>query len=170
MIRRIIELKLAGEERKLGVSLDYVRAIRDASLGAFLRFVKLLGATDYRKRLSAEELFVARLAAARAADCGSCLETEASLARAAGVPEEVVGALLPGGGGALRPELEEIAAFTRAVLVTDGSADAERDRLREVLRARVGDAGLVELALAIGVGGAFPSIKRALGYSRSCCT
>ena len=168
MIRRVIDFKLRSEERKLGVSLDYVRAIRDASLGAFLRFAKLLGATDYRKKLTAEELFVARLAAAREADCGSCLATEASLARAAGVPEEVVGPLLPGGSGALRPELEEIAAFTRAVLDTRGAASAERDRLREVLRARHGDEGLVELALAIGVGGTFPTIKRALGYATSC--
>ena len=40
--------------------------------------------------------------------------------------------------------------------------------LRERARARYGDEGLIELALAIGFSTVFPVVKRALGYPVSC--
>jgi hypothetical protein len=40
--------------------------------------------------------------------------------------------------------------------------------LREQLQNRYGDAGLVELALAISSSQVYPITKRALGYATSC--
>ena len=45
---------------------------------------------------------------------------------------------------------------------------AEDPELREALRARYGEAGLVELALGIAAARVFPTVKRALGHAQAC--
>jgi hypothetical protein len=46
--------------------------------------------------------------------------------------------------------------------------NGEEDSLRECIRQRYGDEGLIEMALAIASCRAFPVTKRALGYAVSC--
>ncbi len=44
----------------------------------------------------------------------------------------------------------------------------DNSELRERLRQRYGDHGLIALALAITSAGTFPTLKRALGFATSC--
>jgi hypothetical protein len=61
-------------------------------------------------------------------------------------------------------ELSEVYRFTRAVVERTG----EEAEVRESLRARYGEDGLVEFALAIASCRVFPITKRALGYTARC--
>lgn len=164
MLRFLILKKLDAEEKKLGASLDYVRHIVRVSLRAFFRFARVLPLASYRRALPVTPCHVARLAATRDADCGTCVQIEANLARAAGIPSEVVAAAARGKPEELPADLADVHRFATAVVTASG----EEEGLRETLRARYGEEGLVELALAIASCRVFPEVKRALGYAKSC--
>lgn len=165
MIRSLVELKLASEERKLGGSLDYARFLLRASLGAFLRFTKLISVSEYRKRLPAPPYHAARLIATRAADCGECLGIEIRMAAKAGVSPGTVRSILED-PTRLDEELSRVVRFTNSVVEAKYDGDDDREQLRGLY----GDAGLAELALAIAAVQAFPTIKRTLGFASSCAS
>lgn len=165
MLRWLILRKLGAEERKLGASLDYVRHIvQRARLGAFFRFARILPLASYRRALPAAACHVARLAAVRHADCGTCLQIEVRTARREGVPADVVTSAARGDPVGLPGDLADVYRFATAVVTASGGEDA----LRETLRVRYGEEALVELALAIASCRVFPEVKRALGFAKSC--
>ncbi|MGH7161902.1 MAG: hypothetical protein ACREID_00345 [Planctomycetota bacterium] len=164
MLRALIERKLSAEERKLGASLDYARHILRTSLRAFLRFTKAIGLSSYRRRLPVEPWAVARIVATRDADCGTCVQIEVNLAKRAGVPAGVLAAAVQGRPDDLEPELRSAYRFAAAV----ARATGEEDALRDEIRRRWGEEGLVEMAIGIAACRFFPVVKRALGYATSC--
>jgi alkylhydroperoxidase family enzyme len=164
MLRWLIRKRLATAEKTLGGSVDYLRHILDVSLPAFLKFVKIMPLAEYRRTLPAEPYHVARIVATRHEDCGPCVQMEVNLAKAAGLDPAVLRAVLGANPDALREDLSEAYRFAEAVVTRSGA----EDHLREQIRRRYGEAGLIELALAIAVCRVFPSTKRALGYATSC--
>jgi hypothetical protein len=74
------------------------------------------------------------------------------------------GAVLDSNPDALPEELRDAYRFAEAVVTANG----EEDALRERIRLRYGDEGLIEMALAIATCRVFPIIKRTLGYAVSC--
>ena len=164
MFKSLILRKLDQEERRLGGSMDYVRHMLDVSFGAFWRFVRFLPLSDYRKVLPADACHVARLVALQDADCGPCVQMAVNAAKQDGIPPEILRATLDGNLEELPQELIDVHRFTKSVVM----ANEETDELRETLRERYGEAGLVELALAIASCRVFPTTKRAMGYAQSC--
>ena len=61
-------------------------------------------------------------------------------------------------------ELLDVVQFTRSVVTMMNDDDA----LRETLRKRYGDRGLIELSYAIASSRIPPTVKRCLGYAKSC--
>jgi len=164
MIRTIICNRLAAEERALGASLDYVRDMLRTSLGAFFKFAMFLPLSRHRKALPHAAYHIARIVATRDEDCGTCVQIEVNLARSDGVPVDMIHAVLNEDVEALPGDLADVYRFAVAVVTATGGEDA----LRERLRYRYGEDGLVELALALAAARVFPIIKRTLGYARSC--
>lgn len=164
MIQALAMMKLNSVEKQLGMSVDYLRHIVRTSLGAFLKFVKVMPLAEYRKALPAEPYHVARIVATRDADCGTCVQIEVNLAKKDRVSNEILRAVLDQKPEALSEQLSDVYHFAEAVL---NSAEDE-DRLREKVRKHYGEKGLVELALAIAICRVFPVTKRALGYATSC--
>jgi alkylhydroperoxidase family enzyme len=164
MIRSLLAWRLAARERRVGVPLDYARDILRTSLRAFVKYALIMPMADHRQRLSAVECFTARLVATKEEDCGTCVQIVVNLARESGVPADTIHAILAGRVEALPESLQDIYRFT--ALVTRG--DGDDDGLRERLRRRHGDAGLVDLALAIASSRVFPTTKRVLGRAVSC--
>ena len=164
MIQYMIRRRLAADERRLGASLDYLRHIASASLPAFLKFGLFTPLASHRKVLAAEPYHVARLVAVQAEDCGTCVQAEVNLARANHVPRPVIQAVLDGTPELLSEELADVFRFSHAV----ANRTVEEGEWRDRLRGRYGEAGLVELALAIASSRVFPTTKRALGYAVSC--
>ena len=164
MIRWLLHRKLDSEEKKLGESVDYLRHVLDVSPGAFFRFASVMPFSESRKKLPAAAWFVAQIAAAQREDCGPCLQITVNLAQRAGVDPALLEAALSGDTAALPDELAEVLEFSRAV----ASAEDDNGELREKLRERYGERGFIELSYAIASARIPPTVKRALGYARSC--
>jgi hypothetical protein len=164
MFRWLIHRKLDAEEKKFGESVDYLRHIVDVSPGAFLRFCSILPLANSRKVLPKNAWYAAQIVALQHEDCGTCLQIGLNLARQDGVDAGLLRAILDGNGDELPEEIADVLRFTRSVL----TASDDDDALRETLRQRYGERGLIELAYAIASSRIPPIVKRCLGYAKSC--
>jgi len=164
MLRAIILNRLAAAERMLGEPLDYMRHIVRVSTGAFLKIALFSPVLWNRKGLPADAYYTAMIVACRHEDCGTCVQTVVNFARKEGVPAGTVRSVLDRRPAELGPDLEAVYRFATAVVEGSG----EEGELREVLRARYGERGIVELAMSITRGRFYPTLKRALGYATSC--
>jgi alkylhydroperoxidase family enzyme len=164
MLRWLINKRLNGAERKLGVPQEYARHILRVSLRAFFKFLKILPLAEYRRALPAEPFYTARIVATRHDDCGECVQITVNQARRAGISPALLQAVLDSRMDQLPEEVAEACRFAEAVVTASG----EEDALRECIRQRYGEEALVELALTIAAGRFFPTLKRALGHAKSC--
>ena len=164
MLRRLILARIAAGEKELGVPLDYCRFMVRVSLRAFFKFAKFLAVDEYRRVLPPGPCYVARIVALRHEDCGTCVQIAVNQAKKAGVPAEILRAVLDGKLDDLPEELRDAYRFAEAVVTANG----EEDSLRERIRLKYGDEGLIEMALAIASCRVFPITKRALGYAVGC--
>ncbi len=164
MLRWFLHRKLNSEEKKLGVSVDYLRHVVDVSPAAFLRFASILPFANSRKVLPKDAWFVAEIVTLQHEDCGPCLQIGVNLARQAGVDPALLRAVLDGNCDDLPQEMVDVLRFTQSVL----SAAGDEDELREKLRKRYGERGLIELSYAIASSRIPPTVKRCLGYAKSC--
>ncbi|MGD9857428.1 MAG: hypothetical protein AB7U20_20995 [Planctomycetaceae bacterium] len=164
MLRWLIHRKLNAEERRLGESVDYLRHVVDVSPAMFLRFASIMPFANSRKVLPKDAWFVAQIVALQDADCGTCVQIAVNLARQSGVDPDLLQAALDGNLDDMPPEMAVIYRFTRAVV----TAEEDDDALRETLRRRYGERGLIELSYAIAGSRIFPIVKRTLGYAKSC--
>ena len=166
LVRRLASHRIAAQERALGgVPLDYLRQLLRVAPGAFLAFARARAFLGYRGPMPRDAHHVARIAATRAEDCGSCVQITVHVARAAGVPPAVVRAAALGRPDELPAPLAAVYRFAVAVTLGDVAAvEAER----AAVHAHVGEAGIAELAVAIAGARTYPAIKRALGQSVSC--
>ena len=163
MIRRLVHRKLDALERELGASLDYLRFVLDRSLRAFLAFLKFTKLAEYRRELPPEPRMVASIRGSLSEDCGTCVQIAVNLARQAGLSADLVRATLDGRPEALPEDLADVCRYADAVL-----AHEDDPELRETLRARYGDEGLIELGYALASAKVFPVVKRSLGFAVSC--
>lgn len=164
MIRRLLHRLLESEEKKLGESVEYLHHIVDVSPGAFFRFASISPFANSRKTLPANAWFVAQLVALQAEDCGTCLQIGVNNARKEGIDSALVRDVLRGDCEALTPETADVYRFTRSILAATG----DEGPLRETLRARYGDRGLIEISYAVASSRIPPIVKRTLGYAKSC--
>lgn len=163
MLKNFFHRKLNAEEKKLGASMDYLRHVLDVSPAAFLRFASIMPFANSRKALPPPAWFVAQIVALRAEDCGPCLQITVNLARQQKVASEIVQAAVDGHVDGLPTELANVYRFAQSVV--DGNDD---DALRETVRKKYGERGLIEIAYAIASSRIPPTVKRALGYAKSC--
>jgi alkylhydroperoxidase family enzyme len=163
MIRKVIHWKLDEIERQLGQPVDYLRHIVNVSIPAFLKFVKIMPLAGYRKRLPVDAYHVAGIVASRSVDCGPCVQIAVNLALADRVDRAVLEAVVAGDPGRLPSELGDVYRFAEAVCRNE-----EDSELRERLRERYGEGGMIEMAYVIATARVFPTVKRVLGFARSC--
>ena len=149
-----------------GTSLAYLRDLWRVSPRAFAAVVLARPFLGYPARhVPAAAYHVARIAATRAEDCGTCVQIAAHLARAAGVPTAVVRGAALGEPESLPAELALVYRFATAVARADtAAAEAERP----AMLARFSEAGLATFAVGIAGARTFPALKRALGHATSC--
>lgn len=164
MFQKVINYRLNKTEKELGVSIDYVRHIARNSMSALIKFAKLQGLIDYRRKLPKKVHFVSRLVVAKSADCGSCLQIEVNLSRKAGVSRNLIRTVVEEKYDKLSPELQKVVNFTRKVLNVDHDLEQSRRSLLDIY----GEEGVMELCLSMSAAQFFPTVKRGLGYSVSC--
>jgi len=164
MLRALIETRISAAEHRLGVPADYLRHMLHVSLRAFLKFTKIMPLAEYRRALPPEPFHVARIAATREEDCGTCLQIEINLAKRDKLKPAVIRACVNDKPDDLPEQLADVYRFASAVVKRTGDEEIYRERIREAY----GEEGLVELAMAIAVCRVFPATKRVLGFAKSC--
>lgn len=164
MLKKLIAAKLDAIGQDLGYDLSYGKYILDADLRALMRVAKLDGLARYRKGVPLDVHYAVKLVGAMSEDCGPCSQLVVTMAQREGVAADTLRAIITSNDAAMSDELRLGVRFARAVLARDPAADA----LREEVVARWGKAGLVSLAFALVVSRAYPTLKSALGFARSC--
>ena len=155
---------MSKAEKRIGVELDYARRIAETDFGLMVRYGKIFAFLDPNRKVPPEAYHIARLRGAISADCGTCVEAEINLARAAGVPAEIIIAALSSDYAALPDPLQAVACLADAVTRDRADAPQARDRVRS----EYGEAGLIELSYAMNGAALLPGIKRAMGFATLC--
>jgi alkylhydroperoxidase family enzyme len=150
-------------EKRTHVSAEYARWMANVSPRAFWKFGKLGQLAQYRRALPADASAVAHLIAARAQDCGPCVQIGVNLSLQDGVSRDVLRAVVDREPDRLPPKLADVHHFAESVV-----SGEEDDILRQRVREHYGDEALIEMGLAMAVGQTFPVVKRAIGYAKSC--
>jgi alkylhydroperoxidase family enzyme len=164
MLKPLIRWRLRAAEKRFGESVDYLRHTLRYSVGSFFAFAKAAKASQYRKELPAAPFHVARIVTVRHEDCGPCVQVTVNLAKEDRVPADVLRTVLDRRPYDLPEALADVYHFAEAVAANSGGEAEYRERIRKVY----GEAGLVELSLAIATCRLFPVFKRGLGFARSC--
>jgi alkylhydroperoxidase family enzyme len=167
MIRWLIERQLANFERRWHYPMDYARALLRASRAGFWRFARVMPLAAWRDGVPPAAWHAAKLVAVRAEDCGPCTQLVVDMARADGVADALLCAVLRDDDAQIRALDADtaLAAYFARCWTTGSPGLAEA---REALRQRFGERGLASLALAMSGARLFPMIKSALGHGQAC--
>ena len=157
----LVERIIRSQEDVLGARLDYLRSLAETSPAAFVKFGAAVPLTQHRRHAPASVWHLARLAATRVQDCGTCVQVVVNQARADGVPAATLRAALDGG---------DLGADDHLALRYGEAVAARREvgGVVEAVRERFGEPVLVEMALAVATAQVFPVIKRGLGQDVAC--
>lgn len=142
----------------------YLNDLRRHHLSGALKFALAMPLAMHRGGAPRDALAVARLVAVLHEDCGPCAQITIDQSLKAGVPPALLRQVLDGRTDELSPELAAVYRLADATVRADPMAG---DLSREVERV-LGRKTLASLALAIASVRLFPTVKRALGYARSC--
>lgn len=151
-------------ENTIGVPLDYQRDMAAASPGSALKLQEIARLIRENQSVPEPVAMMAALGATMAEDCGDCVQIYVNLALKAGIDKTIVKAALENHLSDLPTDLKLGFCFGRVVsdndpmLLEKGAA----------LEARFGRKALVDLALVIALARFYPTVKRALGHSRTC--
>jgi alkylhydroperoxidase family enzyme len=141
----------------------YMRELLAYSPEGFAKFVAFLPLSDHREVLSLNSFWVAKLAAMQVCDCGHCVQLNIRMALEAGVDKDIVKASIYG-GSKLPEDLKDVYDFATSV----ASAVVVDPVLEQRINEQFDKAQLMELGVCIATVSIFPTIKRALGYTKSC--
>ena len=159
-----VRLVQRGAERKLRVPADYIGRMGETSFSGFLKFLIFLPVAGHRRKAERSVAHAVRLVATQHEDCGPCVQVAVNAALDDGVEPGVVRAVLRRSHGELPSSVSLAVRFAEGVLANDGSDEQPRNEIE----ARLGGAVLTELSLAIATARVFPTIKRGMGFARSC--
>lgn len=157
-------LALDAFSKRYDYDASYMRAILDASPRAFMRLYDIAKAATHRQAAPVEAYFAAKLTGAMAEDCGPCTQLVVKMAREAKVADAQIEAVLKRDVAAMSADTALGFRFAEAIVARAG----EDHEVREAVRARWGEKGLIDLAYALQVGRLFPMLKAALGYAKEC--
>jgi len=163
-VRAFVRLVQREAERKLRVPADYLGVLGESSLSGFLKFLMILPLAAHRRRADPALVHAARIVATQHEDCGPCVQIAVNAALDEGVGPDEVRAVLDRNRGQMSAAVSLAVRFAEGVLARDGSEEAARDEIERELGATV----LAELSLAIASARVFPTVKRGLGFARSC--
>lgn len=165
MLKWFVKKRLEAFGRRWDYDTSYVREIVDgAGVSAVMPLQALGKLGSYRKNVPPDAYAGATLTAAKAADCGPCLQLGVSMAEASGVKPQTIRAILERDCARLSKEVLLGVELALGTIARDGSGE---DARAEILR-RWGRAGLVSLAYGVVTAQAYPTFKYAIGHGHAC--
>jgi hypothetical protein len=164
MLKWFVKKQLAKFGERWGYDTGYMQEIVDEAGVAAVMPMQALGKLSAYRKVPPEAYAGATLTAAKAADCGPCLQLGVTMAEASGVKPQTIRAILERDYAALSKEALLGAELALATIARDGSGEEARDEIRR----RWGRAGLVSLAYGIVAAQAYPTFKYAIGHGHAC--
>jgi hypothetical protein len=164
MIGFLARRLIAVMEKRLNSDLSYMRALNLASPGGFDKFLKATALSRHREIVPPAASHAAQLTAMNFEGCGTCLQIAIDQARAAGMVDGVIKAVLGGKPDAMPPDAALAYRFARSIL----TRAADLDEIRLAVRERWGEKGVVDLTMATQGSRLYPMIKLGLGFAASC--
>ena len=164
MFKALARRMLRAYRTRYGYDTSYLDLMLQETPSAFFKFALIMGVAQHRKVVPLDAYFAAKLVGAMAEDCGPCTQLVVDMAREAGMPDHKIEAVLTADAIAMTADTVLGYRFARAV-VTRSPDDGD---IREAVRARWGESGVIELTLALQFGRIFPMIKAGLGHGAAC--
>jgi hypothetical protein len=155
---------LRAVSKRYGYDTSYLEYMLKESPAAFFKFAPLMKASAYREVVPPDASFAARITGAMAEDCGPCVQLVVDMALEAGMAKDQIEAVVRRDTGAMNAAAALGFGFADAVL----SRAAHVEQHRQAVRARWGEKGVIDLAMALQMSRVFPMMKAALGYAREC--
>lgn len=151
--------------REWGYDVGYMHEVLDAGgYDAVKPLMALKKVSAYTGDCPRDALFTASLVAARAGDCGPCLQLGVKMAERAGMPAAQIAAVLTQDRDAMSEDVQIAYDFARAAIARDGWDVPAR----EAVVKRFGKRALVAMSYGIAVAGFYPAFKYALGAAHAC--
>jgi len=150
--------------KRYDYDMSYMRFMYAASPRACLRFNKVAGLARHREAVTLEASEAARMAGTLAEDCDTCSQLVVDLAREKGMADDQITAIVSGDVTAMNADTALGYRFARAII----ARLPEADDLREMVRERWGDKGVLDLTLGAQMSRTYPMIKAGLGFAKSC--
>lgn len=155
---------LRATSRRYGYDTSYLDYMLTESPAAFFKFAAVAKASAHREVVPVEASFAAKITGPMAEDCGPCVQLSIDMALEAGMAKDQIEAVVRRDTGAMNVSTKLAFRFADAVTSRAANADQHRDEVR----ARWGEKGVIDLAMAMQMGRMFPMMKTALGYAKEC--
>jgi len=127
-------------------------------------FIKAMPLAGHNGFLPDELYYAIKIRSMQIADCGPCLKLTLNMAAQAGLPKEVLSAILKGEFAHLSSHAQLGWAYADAVM----NRSAELDTLVREIEIEFGKRGLWDASLAAVYGQFYPLLKRGLGIATIC--
>ncbi|HEY1962039.1 MAG TPA: hypothetical protein VGG69_06450 [Rhizomicrobium sp.] len=163
MLKGFLHRYTRGFEGRYTYDATYMHEMVDASVAGFVRFAIMQTAGgNWRGDAPLQAWCAAGIAGALVEDCGPCVQIASDMAVEAGMPGEIIAALLSGNQTDADAQLGF--DYGRALL----NASPELDALRQRVEKNWGKRALLAISLRTLTARNFPVLKRALGHAKVC--
>ncbi|TQV88324.1 hypothetical protein [Aliikangiella coralliicola] len=157
-------LQLINEfETHYGYDSQYMRDLLKTSPSGYQKFSDMLPLARHNELLDAESYWVSKFAAMKVQDCGECLQLNVKMALESDIDTEIVVAAVKD-PDSLSNDLRDLYDYSTSIAKNEASDNALTDRMK----ARFSKGQLLEIGLSVSTAALFPTIKRALGITKSC--
>jgi alkylhydroperoxidase family enzyme len=163
-MKALVSLVQRQAERKLRAPADYIGRMGEGSFSGFMKFLMFLPLAEHCRTSDPALVHAVRIVATQHEDCGPCVQVAVNAARDDGMDPQAIRAILHRHHEQLSDELSLVITFADGVLARDGS----EEEARRAIETQLGLTVLTELSLAIASARVFPTVKRGLGFARSC--
>lgn len=168
IIKTIIGKKLDAFARQFNYDMAYTHQILNAGLKPFKAYSGLFSLAAYRhQKMPLAPWFAVKWVATHSEDCGPCQQLTINMAKQSGLPMQVIKAITQGDLEGMGAETALAYQWAQAV-IRPGTQETNTEAMRQQIKARWGDQGLISLTLAMAGARSFPMVKRALGYDQHC--
>jgi len=151
-------------ENHLGASVDYLREMKSKSQSAFDKYTQVIPLAAHREFISKENSFIAHMLATVGEDCGPCAQIIVNLASKEDLSPAFMDAVVQARRKDLSDEQNLVYDFVQATV--DNSEN--QNELREQVKDTLGEEALVDLGLAMASARIFPTVKRTMGFAKTC--
>tara|TARA_R110002049_G_scaffold67767_6_gene175860 strand:- start:2626 stop:3210 length:585 start_codon:yes stop_codon:yes gene_type:complete len=164
MITLLAKRWLRAFSQRYDYDTTYMAEILEQSPAALAKFSTLNLMASHRRGIPGAPWWTARIRAALWEDCGPCVQLACNMALESGVDPGIVRAAITSELAALDEDCALALRFTECVLAHAPEADPLRDEIRR----RWGEDGLISLAMTISTTRVYPTVKYILGHGRAC--